>query len=171
MSYDDLIGREKVQQNAVMTAFENIKPGSGLRGFDTSGLAEIVQITRFGPDALNVVFRVDGCVDQRLVMRGEEIGFEVAEPGRTYAFDADGGLLRLASEAYRVRLAYRRTALGNFKTPIVGTYGAMREKAAPRYLAEFECRFNRRCMLAKQDPSSRIRRLGNRTQFNRASAR
>ena len=28
------------------------------------------------------------------------------EPGRTYSFDADGGLLRLASEAYRIRLAY-----------------------------------------------------------------
>jgi ISXO2 transposase-like protein len=63
------------------------------------------------------------------------------------------------------------TALGNIKAAIVGTFGAVREKLVPRYLAEFECRFNRRCMLAKQDPSSRIRRLGNRTQFNRASAR
>jgi hypothetical protein len=55
---------------------------------------------------LNVVFRADGRVDQRLVMRGEEAGFEFVEAGRTYAFDADGGLLRLASEAYRIRLAY-----------------------------------------------------------------
>ena len=39
-------------------------------------------------------------------MRGEEAGFEFVEAGRTYAFDADGGLLRLASEAYRIRLAY-----------------------------------------------------------------
>ena len=89
-----------------MSAFENIKPGSRLRGLDSSGLAEVVQVTQFGPDALNVVFRVDGRVDQRLVMRGEEVGFEFVEAGRTYAFDADGGLLRLASEAYRIRLAY-----------------------------------------------------------------
>ena len=87
-------------------AFENIRPGSRLRGLDPMGLAEVVQVTQFGPDALNVVFRVDGRVDQRLVMRGEEIGFEFVEAGRTYAFDADGGLLRLASEAYRIRLAY-----------------------------------------------------------------
>jgi hypothetical protein len=53
-----------------VTAFENIKPGSRLRGLDPSGLAEVVQVTEFGPDALNVVFRVDGRVDQRLVMRG-----------------------------------------------------------------------------------------------------
>ena len=89
-----------------MTAFENIKPGSRLRGLDSSGLAEVVQVTQFGADALNVVFRVDGRVDQRLVMRGEEIAFEFVEAGRTYGFDADGGLLRLASEAYRIRLAY-----------------------------------------------------------------
>jgi hypothetical protein len=42
----------------------------------------------------------------RLVYRGEESGFEFLEAGRSYAFDADGGLLRLASEAYRIRLAY-----------------------------------------------------------------
>jgi hypothetical protein len=40
-----------------MIAFENIKPGSRLRGLDTSGLAEVVQVAQFGPDALNVVFR------------------------------------------------------------------------------------------------------------------
>jgi hypothetical protein len=86
--------------------FENIKPGCRLRGLDPSGLAEVVQVAQFGADALNVVFRVDGRVDQRLVMRGEETGFEFVEAGRTYAFDADGSLLRLASEAYRIRLAY-----------------------------------------------------------------
>ena len=38
--------------------------------------------------------------------RGEEAAFEIAGSGRTYGFDADGALLRLASEAYRFRLAY-----------------------------------------------------------------
>ena len=66
-----------------MTLFENINPGSRIRGLAPSGLAEIVQVTQFGPDALNVVFRVDGRVDERLVMRGEEVGFEFAEAGRT----------------------------------------------------------------------------------------
>ena len=40
------------------------------------------------------------------------------------------------------------TALGNIKTAIVGTYPALRDKHVPRYLAEFECRFNRRYDLA-----------------------
>jgi hypothetical protein len=89
-----------------VTVFEDIKPGSRLRGLDPSGVAEVVQVTSFGPDALNVVFRTNGRVGERLVMRGEEIGFEFVEAGRTHGFDADGGLLRLASEAYRIRLAY-----------------------------------------------------------------
>ena len=36
------------------------------------------------------------------------------------------------------------TALGNIKAALVGTNLTMREKHVPRYLAEFEYRFNRR---------------------------
>ena len=36
------------------------------------------------------------------------------------------------------------TALGNIKAALVGTYRAVRSKHVPRYLAEFEYRFNRR---------------------------
>src|SRR5450432_1674672 len=89
-----------------MTVFEDIRPGARFRGLDPGGVAEIVQIARFGSDALNLVFRVNGRVGERLVYRGEEGGFEFLEAGRSYPFDADGGLLRLASEAYRIRLAY-----------------------------------------------------------------
>src|SRR5438477_4526629 len=89
-----------------MLDFEDIKPGARLRGLDPDGIAEVVQVARFGADALNLVFRVDGRVGERLVYRGEESGFEAIEAGRSCAFDADGGLLRLASEAYRIRLAY-----------------------------------------------------------------
>ncbi|MFH0298064.1 DUF3883 domain-containing protein [Bradyrhizobium sp. 31Argb] len=89
-----------------MISFDQIKPGSRVRGLDASGVAEIVQVARFGPDAINVVFRANGRVGERLLYRGEETGLELVEPGRTYSFDADGGLLRLASEAYRIRLAH-----------------------------------------------------------------
>ena len=83
-----------------------MKPGIRVRGLTPTGIAEIVQITRFGADALNLVFRADGKVGERLLYRGEEITLELVESGRAYAFDADGGLLRLASEAGRIRLAY-----------------------------------------------------------------
>ncbi|MGB5084186.1 MAG: transposase, partial [Methylocystis silviterrae] len=44
------------------------------------------------------------------------------------------------------------TALGNIKAALVGTYRAVREKHAPRYLAEFEYRFNRRYDLGEMIP-------------------
>jgi hypothetical protein len=44
------------------------------------------------------------------------------------------------------------TALGNIKTAIVGTYRAIDQKHVPRYLAEFEYRFNRRYDLAAMMP-------------------
>jgi superfamily II DNA or RNA helicase len=89
-----------------VSTFEQIMPGARLKGLDPGGIAEIVQVARFGTDALNIVFRVNGRVGERLLYRGDENGFEFVEPGRSYAFDADGGLLRLASEAYRIRLAH-----------------------------------------------------------------
>jgi SNF2 family DNA or RNA helicase len=89
-----------------VSTFDQIKPGARLKGLDPGGIAEIVQVARFGADALNIVFRVNGRVGERLLYRGEETGIEFIEAGRSYAFDADGGLLRLASEAYRIRLAH-----------------------------------------------------------------
>jgi hypothetical protein len=44
------------------------------------------------------------------------------------------------------------TALGNIKAAIVGTYRAVDEKHVPRYLAEFEYRFNRRHDLVSMIP-------------------
>jgi hypothetical protein len=79
------------------------RPGAPLRGLDPAGNAEVVQVARFGADALNLVFQGGR---PRLVYRGEETSFEFLEAGRTYAFDADGALLRLASEAYRMRLGH-----------------------------------------------------------------
>jgi superfamily II DNA or RNA helicase len=86
--------------------FDDIKPGARVRGLDGGGTAEIVQVTQFGADALNLVFRVNGRVAERLLYRGEEAGLEALEAGRAYGFDADGSLVRLASEAYRIRLAH-----------------------------------------------------------------
>ncbi|MBY5549638.1 DUF3883 domain-containing protein [Rhizobium leguminosarum] len=89
-----------------MSTFEEIKPGSRIRGLDASGIAEVVSVSHFGADAMNLVFRVNGKVVERLLYRGEDVGLDFISGGRAYAFDADPELLRLASEAYRVRLAH-----------------------------------------------------------------
>ncbi len=45
-----------------------------------------------------------------------------------------------------------KTLLGNVKNAITGTYHAIRGQHAPRYLAEFEYRFNRRYDLKAMIP-------------------
>jgi superfamily II DNA or RNA helicase len=89
-----------------LSTFDQIQPGARLKGLDPGGTADVVQVARFGADALSLVFRVNGRVGERLLYRGEETTLELVEAGRTYGFDADAGLLRLASEAYRIRLAH-----------------------------------------------------------------
>ncbi|KXV21267.1 hypothetical protein AD933_00955 [Acetobacter malorum] len=71
--------------------FGQLQPGAHVRGLDTGGIAEIIQVRSFGPDALNLLFRVNGKIGERLLYRGDEIPFELVQPGRAYAFDADGG--------------------------------------------------------------------------------
>src|SRR5690242_14359186 len=88
-----------------MLSFDDIRSGARIRGLDAS-VAEIVQVARFGADALNLVFRANGRVGDRLLYHGEETSLELVESGRAFAFNADGGLLRLASKAYRIRLAH-----------------------------------------------------------------
>jgi len=125
-----------------MSIFEDIKPGSRLRGLSANGIAEIVSVSRFGSDAINVVFRFDGKVAERLVYRGEEANFEIVSGGRAYAFDADGGLLRLASEAYRIRLAllfdpYLAVSASHIEAlphQITAVYGEMLPRQPLRFL-------------------------------------
>lgn len=49
-----------------------------------------------------------------------------------------------AKAAKRPEFKWVNTMLGNIKAAITGTYRAVRAKHVPRYLAEFEYRFNRR---------------------------
>ena len=49
---------------------------------------------------------LNGKIAERLVYRGEESAFSRVEAGRVYGFGADGSVLKIASEAYRIRLAH-----------------------------------------------------------------
>ena len=65
-------------------------------------------------------------------------------PGRQDRVRAKGG----SGQAFK----WVNTALGNIKAAITGTYRAINSKHVPRYLAEFEYRFNRRYDLAAMIP-------------------
>ena len=57
-----------------------------------------------------------------------------------------------AAAARKPAFEWVNTALGNIEAAITGTYRAIHEKHVPRYLAEFEYRFNRRYDLAAMLP-------------------
>lgn len=100
------LGARENEPSTMPAPFETLRPGALVLGLDPSGPAEILSATAYGADAVSLVFRVNGRVAERLVLRGEEEGFRLAEPGRAFALDADGGSFRLAAEALRIRLAH-----------------------------------------------------------------
>jgi transposase-like protein len=73
----------------------------------------------------------------------------VVEAGCTHAAIKTG---RGSRAAKTPAFKWVNTALGNIKAALVGTYRAVRQKHVPRYLAEFEYRFNRRYKLEDMIP-------------------
>ncbi|TPJ27153.1 helicase-related protein [Mesorhizobium sp. B2-8-3] len=89
-----------------MSIFDDIKPGTWLRGLGGPGPAEVITVFRYGDDAANIAYRLEGNISERLLYRGEDVNLEIIKTGASYSFEADGQLLKLASEAYRIRLAH-----------------------------------------------------------------
>ena len=90
-----------------MVNLEDLKAGARVRGLSPGGLARVVQVEWFGDQAVKATFKDStGAVRNRLVYRNEEPKLEIVSAGRPWSFDGDGALLRLVSEAYRIRLAH-----------------------------------------------------------------
>jgi hypothetical protein len=91
----------------MVASFEDLKAGALIAGLAPSGAAKVVHVEWFGDQAAKVTYEdASGAVRNRLVYRNEQPTFEIVRQGRPWSFDADGALLRLASEAYRIRLAH-----------------------------------------------------------------
>ena len=92
--------------------------------------------------------------------RGLDPGCEVVSDGLAcFAAVAEAGcrheVIKTGSGAAAARtpaFKWVNTALGNIKAAIAGTYRSISRKHVPRYLAEFEYRFNRRYDLAAMMP-------------------
>lgn len=89
-----------------MIKLEQIVSGSRIRGIAGKQPVEILAARSYGPDALEVTYKLNGAVDQTVLFRSAESELELEEATRRFGFDADGHLLRLASEALRIRLAH-----------------------------------------------------------------
>ena len=90
-----------------MTKLEDLKAGAFVKGIATEGSAKVINIEWHGSQAVKVIYEDNqGNVGSRIVFRNEEPTLDVVESGRPWSFDGDGHLLRLVSEAQRIRLAY-----------------------------------------------------------------
>ena len=90
-----------------MAALEELKAGAFVHGLAPGGAARVVHLEWFGDQAVKVTYEdAAGAVSNRLVYRDEETKLDIAEAGRPCSFDGDGRLLRLVSEAWRIRLAH-----------------------------------------------------------------
>lgn len=126
-----------------MTVLEDLKTGAFVTGIAPGGAAKIVQIEWFGDQAVKVTFEdASGAAGNRLVYRNEESSFSVVEEGRPWSFDGDGELLRVVSEAYRIRLAHlfdpylaiHTSQIDPLPHQITAVYGEMLPRQPLRFL-------------------------------------
>jgi superfamily II DNA or RNA helicase len=91
-----------------MTAkLESIKNGASVCGIASAQPVQIVSVDWIGDQAINVVYRDhNGSVAESVLYRDDEHRLEVEQDGRPWSFDADGALLRLVTEANRIKLAH-----------------------------------------------------------------
>ena len=90
-----------------MARLEDLQLNASLRGVLPDCLVTVVGVQWYGSEALELTYKDPaGKVANELLYRHDEPRLEVAQQGRPWSFDADGGLFRLVSEAHRIRLAH-----------------------------------------------------------------
>jgi hypothetical protein len=86
---------------------EDLQPNASVRGILPDSLVTVVTVQWFGSEALELTYKEPGGrVANQLLYRHDEPRLEIIEQGRPWSFDGDGSMLRLVSEAHRIRLAY-----------------------------------------------------------------
>jgi len=86
---------------------EEIKNGASVRGIASAQAVQIVSVDWIGDQAINVVYRDhNATIAETVLYRDDEHRLEVERSGRPWSFDADGELLRLVTEANRIKLAH-----------------------------------------------------------------
>ncbi|WP_201766892.1 helicase-related protein [Rhodopirellula europaea] len=86
---------------------EEITKDAIVAGIIPSGKVTIIDAKWHGSDVLQITYRAaDGTLGDELLYRDNETSIEIVEASRPWSFNGDGELLRLVSEALRIRLAF-----------------------------------------------------------------
>jgi len=90
-----------------MARLEELTHGAALRGILPDSLVTIVDVKRYGSEAVELTYKdAGGRPGVRLLYRDDEPSLELVSVGRPWSFDGDGHTFRLVSEAKRIHLAY-----------------------------------------------------------------
>jgi superfamily II DNA or RNA helicase len=90
-----------------MARLEDLRNGGLVKGLIPSQPVELITVEWIGDQAVNVVYRdPNSLVSETTLYRDDEHRLELVQGGRLWTFDADGGLLRLVTEANRIKLAH-----------------------------------------------------------------
>jgi superfamily II DNA or RNA helicase len=90
-----------------MATLEDLKCGANVQGIVPGHAAEIVSLEWIGEQAVNLIYRVPGgSVAETTLYRDDEHRLTIETAGRAWSFDGDGALLRLVTEANRIKLAH-----------------------------------------------------------------
>ena len=90
-----------------MARLEDLKEGASVTGVLPNQTVSVVACQWHGDAVVTLIYKDQaGGLGQKLLYRHDESDLEVLTQGRPWSFAADGALLRLVSEARRIRLAY-----------------------------------------------------------------
>jgi hypothetical protein len=90
-----------------MARLEELTRGAVVHGILHDGPVTVVDAHWFGSNTIELAFRdAAGRLGTELVYRDREPSLDLVNPGLPWSFDGDGHLLRLVSEASRIRLAH-----------------------------------------------------------------
>lgn len=91
-----------------MANLEELARGAAVIGVVPDQPVTVVDVKWFGASAVELTYKIEqtGAVFNRLLYRADEPNLRIVAEGKSWAFDGDGELLRLASEAFRIRLAF-----------------------------------------------------------------
>ena len=125
-----------------MVRLESIVTGMRLAGVIGDQSVEVVTTRAYGPNSLEVVWRGPDGLGERIFDRSDEPRLRTLSEGRRFAFDGDGDLFRLASEALRIRLAHlfdpyiadNASRIEPLPHQLTAVYGTMLERQPLRFL-------------------------------------
>ena len=90
-----------------MARLEDITVGSSVVGITGSAPVTVVAAKWYGNSVLEVTFKDGrGQLGEQLLYREDEVRLDIPHTGLPWSFDADAGMMRLVSEAYRIHLAH-----------------------------------------------------------------